>query len=122
MRKYHHSLAFTALQFAFAVLHFPFAFAVYRLPFAVRRPPRPSLPLFHEYKTLIYSVLFTFCGQIATDHSNLELSRQGNQNFHGFRINHSGHRRPVEKNEYFVLDDEEEEAAEMALREEKFEL
>ncbi|CAI9779008.1 unnamed protein product [Fraxinus pennsylvanica] len=30
--------------------------------------------------------------------------------------------RPVEKNEYFVLDDEEEEAAEMALREEEFEL
>lgn len=30
--------------------------------------------------------------------------------------------RPVEKNEYFVLDDEEEEAAEMALRDEEFEL
>ncbi|KAA8516485.1 hypothetical protein F0562_017009 [Nyssa sinensis] len=30
--------------------------------------------------------------------------------------------RPVEKNEYFVLDEEEEEAAEMALREEEFEL
>lgn len=30
--------------------------------------------------------------------------------------------RPVEKNEYFVLDNEEEEAAEMALREEEFEL
>ncbi|KAL2509476.1 Lung seven transmembrane receptor family protein [Forsythia ovata] len=30
--------------------------------------------------------------------------------------------RPVERNEYFVLDDEEEEAAEMALREEEFEL
>jgi hypothetical protein len=29
---------------------------------------------------------------------------------------------PVEKNEYFVLDDEEEEAAEIALREEEFEL
>ncbi|GFZ11079.1 lung seven transmembrane receptor family protein [Actinidia rufa] len=29
---------------------------------------------------------------------------------------------PVEKNEYFVLDDEEEEAAEMALRDEEFEL
>lgn len=29
---------------------------------------------------------------------------------------------PVEKNEYFVLDEEEEEAAEMALREEEFEL
>ncbi|KAJ8438433.1 hypothetical protein Cgig2_004543 [Carnegiea gigantea] len=30
--------------------------------------------------------------------------------------------RPVEKNEYFALDDEEEEAAEMALRDEEFEL
>ncbi|KAI4349245.1 hypothetical protein L6164_009858 [Bauhinia variegata] len=30
--------------------------------------------------------------------------------------------RPVEKNEYFVLDEEEEEAAEMALRDEEFEL
>ncbi|OAY81256.1 Protein GPR107 [Ananas comosus] len=30
--------------------------------------------------------------------------------------------RPVERNQYFVLDDEEEEAAEMALREEEFEL
>lgn len=30
--------------------------------------------------------------------------------------------RPVEKNEYFVLDNEEEKAAEMALREEGFEL
>ncbi|KAI3706614.1 hypothetical protein L6452_24485 [Arctium lappa] len=30
--------------------------------------------------------------------------------------------RPVEKNEYFVLDDEDEEAAEMALRDEEFEL
>ncbi|OIS97401.1 PREDICTED: protein GPR107-like [Nicotiana attenuata] len=30
--------------------------------------------------------------------------------------------RPVEKNEYFVLDDEEEEAAELALRDEEFEL
>lgn len=30
--------------------------------------------------------------------------------------------RPVEKNEYFVLDEEEEEAAELALREEEFEL
>lgn len=30
--------------------------------------------------------------------------------------------RPVERNEYFVLDDEEEEAAELALREEEFEL
>jgi G protein-coupled receptor 107 len=30
--------------------------------------------------------------------------------------------RPVEKNQYFVLDDEEEEAAELALREEEFEL
>ncbi|XP_074354217.1 protein CANDIDATE G-PROTEIN COUPLED RECEPTOR 7 [Apium graveolens] len=30
--------------------------------------------------------------------------------------------RPVERNEYFVLDDEEEEAAEMALRDEEFEL
>ncbi|KAH7553447.1 hypothetical protein JRO89_XS12G0013100 [Xanthoceras sorbifolium] len=30
--------------------------------------------------------------------------------------------RPVERNEYFVLDEEEEEAAEMALREEEFEL
>ncbi|CAL5334868.1 unnamed protein product [Camellia sinensis] len=30
--------------------------------------------------------------------------------------------RPVEENEYFVLDEEEEEAAEMALREEEFEL
>ncbi|WOG96542.1 hypothetical protein DCAR_0415878 [Daucus carota subsp. sativus] len=30
--------------------------------------------------------------------------------------------RPVEKNEYFVLDNEEEEAAEMALRDEEFEL
>ncbi|XP_058209486.1 protein CANDIDATE G-PROTEIN COUPLED RECEPTOR 7-like [Rhododendron vialii] len=30
--------------------------------------------------------------------------------------------RPVEKNEYFVLDDEEEEAAEIALRDEEFEL
>ncbi|GAA0141922.1 G-protein coupled receptor [Lithospermum erythrorhizon] len=30
--------------------------------------------------------------------------------------------RPVEKNEYFVIDDEEEEAAEMALRDEEFEL
>ncbi|KAM7526281.1 hypothetical protein LguiA_016183 [Lonicera macranthoides] len=30
--------------------------------------------------------------------------------------------RPVEKNEYFVLDDEEEEAAEMVLRDEEFEL
>uniref|UniRef100_A0A5B7AQE0 GOST seven transmembrane domain-containing protein n=2 Tax=Davidia involucrata TaxID=16924 RepID=A0A5B7AQE0_DAVIN len=30
--------------------------------------------------------------------------------------------RPVEKNEYFVIDEEEEEAAEMALRDEEFEL
>lgn len=30
--------------------------------------------------------------------------------------------RPVEKNEYFAIDDEEEEAAEMALRDEEFEL
>ncbi|XP_051130702.1 protein CANDIDATE G-PROTEIN COUPLED RECEPTOR 7-like [Andrographis paniculata] len=30
--------------------------------------------------------------------------------------------RPVEKNEYFVLDDQEEEAAEMALRDEEFDL
>uniref|UniRef100_A0A2P2NY91 Lung seven transmembrane receptor n=1 Tax=Rhizophora mucronata TaxID=61149 RepID=A0A2P2NY91_RHIMU len=30
--------------------------------------------------------------------------------------------RPVEKNEYFVIDDEEEEAAEMALKDEEFEL
>ena len=30
--------------------------------------------------------------------------------------------RPVERNQYFVLDDEEEEAAEAALREEEFEL
>lgn len=30
--------------------------------------------------------------------------------------------RPAERNQYFVLDDEEEEAAELALREEEFEL
>ena len=30
--------------------------------------------------------------------------------------------RPVERNEYFVLDEEEEEAAEIALRDEEFEL
>ena len=30
--------------------------------------------------------------------------------------------KPVERNEYFVLDEEEEEAAELALRDEDFEL
>ncbi|RYR03988.1 hypothetical protein Ahy_B06g083485 isoform A [Arachis hypogaea] len=106
MRKYHHSLAFIALQFAFAILHS--SFAVCHLPIAVRRSPF-AVPRPPQYEGSKEGVVWV--SNAAEETVSLAFYMVMSYMF-----------RPMEKNEYFVLDDEEEEAAEMALREEKFEL